>query len=608
MRRLQPIRLALRWCLLVFAFAPALVPLNMIFRYGVNMPYFDQWDVHIAGNFIKANQGDLSFSDLAALHSEHRILIPRIAWLLLGRLTHWNIIAEMVLGWLITCGSSIGILRLICVTQGRFSRGLPTTFLPRSILDGQVIFLWLLSNLLIFSPNQWENWLMGSEVGFVAPFFLILALLAAISSLKPWPKSILATLFSFAATYSAANGMLAWPLCTPLLAFPSSKQIFMERKWPLAVWLASGMLLVGLYFVGYQKPLHGGSHPYATGILPILQYVPAFVGAPLADMTQLDAAKSAGNLMLAMYVGGFVYFAFRFGGEGGRELCRRGLVWLMFGGFVVLSGVEAGIGRGALTPRQALSSRYISFSLYLPIALVSMAWLICDDPARRRASRGVEYSFKGLAIIMGLAVIVLAAMDFPQSFASAVANSRIRTEAKGALLLIRYLPDNPVLGNVFSEPGKQAGYAERLNQIGYLHPPLIASNCAADFQETDADAMGGVQGKVESVVRNTAGMVVATGWAVLAKKSRPADAVFLTYDNEAGQPIVLTFAPFYRKNEDANRQLGENFGLCEWIASFTKSSLPKELKTTSLAAWALDVSAGKAFKLAGTVKVILRPG
>jgi hypothetical protein len=71
---------------------------------------------------------------------------------------------------------------------------------------------------------------------------------------------------------------------------------------------------------------------------------------------------------------------------------------------------------------------------------------------------------------------------------------------------------------------------------------------------------------------------------------------------------VLTFAPFYRKNEDANRQLGENFGLCEWIASFTKSSLPKDVKTTTIAAWALDVSTGKALRLGGAVKLKLAPG
>lgn len=600
--------LLLRLACLAIAFLPAIVPLYIIFRYGVNMPYFDQWDVHIAGNFIKAHQQGLTFSDLVAQHSEHRILIPRIAWLLLGWTTHWNCIAEMVLGWVITCGSSAGILRLICLTQGHFNKALPTTFAPRSILDGRVMFLWLLSNLLIFSPSQWENWLLGSAVGFITPFFLILTFLTAISSLKPWPKFILATLFSFAATYSSANGMLVWPLCAPLLAFPFSKQAWGERKWPLAMWLASGMLLVGLYFVGYQKPLHGGSHPYAAGVSPILQYIPAFVGAPLVDMTQLDAAKLAGSLMLAMYACALAYVAYRFEDKDSREMFRRGLVWLMIGGFVVASGVEAGIGRGALSPRQALSSRYISFTLYLPIALVSIAWLIVDDPRRSRARRDVEYWIKGLPIALALLVIVLAVMVFPASFDQAREAHQTRNEGKGALLLISYLPNNRALGIVFSDPAKQAGYPAILNQMGYLHPPLIASRCAADFRETDADAMGGVRGELDELDRNGPDQAVATGWAVLTKKSCSADAVFLTYDDGTGRPIVLAYAHFFQMNRGVNRDLGDDFGLCEWIAGFPTHGLPRDLKTTTIAAWALDVSTGKAFKLGGAVQLIVRAG
>jgi hypothetical protein len=38
--------------------------------------------------------------------------------------------------------------------------------------------------------------------------------------------------------------------------------------------------------------------------------------------------------------------------------------------------------------------------------------------------------------------------------------------------------------------------------------------------------------------------VAATGWAALKKESRDADAVFLTYDDENGQPIAWAPAQF----------------------------------------------------------------
>ena len=43
--------------------------------------------------------GTLCFADFFAQHNEHRILFPRLIFFGLGRLTHWNIRAELFVSW-----------------------------------------------------------------------------------------------------------------------------------------------------------------------------------------------------------------------------------------------------------------------------------------------------------------------------------------------------------------------------------------------------------------------------------------------------------------------------------------------------------------------------
>ena len=93
--------------------SPALVQAWAISRFGVNVLFWDQWDPGIAGLFLKAQRGELSLSDFTALHNEHRILVPRVLYLLLGSLSGWNTLLEMWAEWLVVCATSHGVLLLI---------------------------------------------------------------------------------------------------------------------------------------------------------------------------------------------------------------------------------------------------------------------------------------------------------------------------------------------------------------------------------------------------------------------------------------------------------------------------------------------------------------
>src|SRR5436189_3578557 len=62
--------------LLLIAAPPLLIGL-LIFRDGVDVPFWDQWD-GTAPLFEKMAAGTLRFADFFAQHNEHRLLFPRL--------------------------------------------------------------------------------------------------------------------------------------------------------------------------------------------------------------------------------------------------------------------------------------------------------------------------------------------------------------------------------------------------------------------------------------------------------------------------------------------------------------------------------------------------
>ena len=145
--------------IVVMIVAPALLSLVFIVSYGVNCVYMDQWE--IVPLFDKLHTGTLSFNDLIAQHNEHRPLLPRLAMLGMGSLTHYNTIAEMYLSWALMCLVCLILFKLFTSSFG-FSKISMARFIPVP---------WL-----VFSLKQYENMLWGFElVHFMVILFFLLA-------------------------------------------------------------------------------------------------------------------------------------------------------------------------------------------------------------------------------------------------------------------------------------------------------------------------------------------------------------------------------------------------------------------------------------------------
>src|ERR1700720_3607308 len=239
----QSVRSIGRLARLLLIAAPPLLICLLIFRDGVDTPFWDEWD-GTAPLFEKMAAGTLGFADFFAQHNEHRILFPRLIFFGLGRLTHWNVRAELFVIW---------FLALICLFNiweiTRRSRRKDSSW-------------WLLfsSSVLLFSPLSYANFLWGFQIGFLLPLACITACIWVASYLRHPFNFVFAIMLCTVCTFSIASGLMSWLLTTPLLALERARSTSSRKWW--AIWMCAFLFEVLAFFYGYEKPAH---HPPSSG-------------------------------------------------------------------------------------------------------------------------------------------------------------------------------------------------------------------------------------------------------------------------------------------------------------------------------------------------------
>ena len=321
-----------RWGWYLVAGAPALIPLILIFRYGVNFHYYDEWVPDMAGVLIKAHSGQLTLGDIFAQHNEHRPALTRLIWVAMDPITHWNNISNLIVSWLVVVGTSFLMGLLIRKSQVR---------------GGLVV--WFLCNLLLFSPAQNENWLWGIGLANFLPGFFFLAAILAVRSRQGMAVRLAACLgLAGLATVSLGSGLLVWPLAGLLLLWPREDALGVKevgersaragRVWAGLVWVAAWAGMMALYYRGYERPTFD-MNPYDRTFWTICDWTLAFMGSWFPQL------QGPGVFWGRMIVGGAIgfgavaagfYFVVKL-----RMLDERMLPWLAVAAYGIASGLIA---------------------------------------------------------------------------------------------------------------------------------------------------------------------------------------------------------------------------------------------------------------------------
>ena len=567
--------------LLVLLFVLSVIPAvwvgSSILKYGVNFPFLDDWVVapYLYRYF---NYFNIPFHDLIGQHNESRPVFPRFIFIGLASLTKWDKKCEMLVILAIACFTSFNIYRLNTLT------------IKGSIIKGVLILIIL--NILIFSPTQYENWLWGVQILVVMPMFCIsTAILVSYSSIKPINKVIICICLATISTFSYANGIVAWLVILPVLACNNWCD-FKGKKSLSILWIAGFVLNAYLYFYNYHKPPQHPDILKNTNSIDLLEYFFCFLGSPFA-FTKLTTAAIVGVALVITFIGVCAYLLYF---RKDYILWHRAIGWMSIASYTIISALVTASGRVGFGVGQSMASRYTTFSLYLPIALIPLVVIIIEH------SRQQGYLLKQKQIVTGTILVLLTILMYLHTTSASIAMQMMsnwrsdRLQGKACLMFLNVLPEEKCLKEkVFPNIDAVKDLGSKINSIGFLNPPLLTGNKIQDMQwviEGNTEAYGWFDA-LREVSKNE---YVASGWAVLPDRNEPADAVVLTYEDTKKGDIIFGISDTRIARQDVVKVFTQKeYLMSGWQKSFSASRLPKgKLKVD---AWAYDTNTGKAFKL-----------
>jgi hypothetical protein len=316
-----------------------------IFLVGLDVPFLDQWAV--AALLQKIQQETASLADLFAQHNEHRPFFPRLLWIALAAVTHYNINAQLWLNLLIAVGTFIFFIQRSLKTWERLNLRVSPFIIP---------FL----SLLVFNLGANESWLQGIQTIMFLGIACVVMGLFLLSEASSWASFWGAAILGVISTFSMANGLLFWPvgLLVLLAANEGPSRI---RKFLL--WVVISALCMGEFFMDWTSQGH-------LNILYVWNHIPAwiiwmldFLGSPL--MTLWYAAWFFGLLSVALYL----------------LLLRQMWVtkqwqpfipFLAIALFVLLTGFSISLGRMEMGMEQAVVPRYLTQSAWYWASLTAL--------------------------------------------------------------------------------------------------------------------------------------------------------------------------------------------------------------------------------------------
>lgn len=568
----------------ILVFLPGLWLGYLIYTYGVDTPYWDEWD-EMPGLLLKLHAGTLSWSDLIAQHNEHRILFPRLIMLAAAWLTSWNVRAEMLITWLLAGFCAFNLWRLNRATGG-----------TNSNLD---LVLLTSANVLLFTPIAFENWLWGFQIGFLLPLTVVTMALWLITVSRPFWAWFFAIVLSFVCTFSMASGVLCWLVTLPLLLFRNGRFVGRDKIRSLIGWLVLFLGSVALYAHGYTKPQE---HPDfllmfkqpGTAVL----YLLAYFGNPFGWAVGFGMMFTASGVLLLLFVGALVCLWFA---RKDTTLIARALPWIMLCVYSLLNGLFTMAGRLGFGIGQATAPRYVSFSVLLPIGLLFIWAAIYTHWRKGNVTRPQVQIFSGLLVgclVLGLAMNLFSAL-------LVLSQWRYWQMARiVSKVLVEFVPitneEALMNGEHFTFGNAQAVREDsrRLAGLGYLRPAPVTDPDIAPL--ADSLEISPEHGYFDHVVQTGDGAAYVYGWAAKPDIDQPADAVLLTYEDPAhpGHDIIFGIAPTgYIRADVVRATQSEGYRRVGWYKPLTPGLLPPGPHL--LRAWAFDVDENRAYRLSG---------
>ena len=288
--------------------------------------------------------------------------------------------------------------------------------------------------------------------------------------------------------------------------------------------------------------------------------------------------------------------------------------WFALGLYSIGSAVLAALGRVGYGASYALASRYVTFSLYLAIAVIGLVafWVSLRLPVR---------TFRALAIPLMLAVflsdqavrprrwthpiclLLVAAYLVPYTLTASnnwfflrALSARDRL-AHAAILFCRTLDTSEVIKKTAypNDARPVTENADAVDRLKLWRPPLVRTNRIDSLPHEIADGRR-ASGSCESLTPLEGNMIRASGWAALDAKGRPPDCVAIAYQVAPDQPWTLCAISdsFAMRPEIVKRLRTMEQLWTGWSATLPRSAFPPGAQ---LSFWAVDADEPRLYQL-----------
>jgi len=557
---------------------PIVLLIGFMARYGVNVPFADEWG--LVDTFHKVYTGEATLQYLAGQHNEHRILFPRIIFLALAFPSKWEIAYERYFNVFLSIITFLAICRI--AHNQHHSENKRSLHLAN-----------LLSCILIFSVVQHETWLSGFQLTWV----IITSCLAVAALLLDAPKSgpirfLGAALLCFVASFSSAHGLFPWLALLPsVVLIPNT---FRQRFIKAILWFSLFAGCFALYMHGYHKPpghpdpLYFLDHPWSAA-----NYLLTLLGSSL--IRSRTGAVIAGLILLFLFAIFALYYARN------SKLRKLSAPWLSLGAFSILFALATTLGRAGFGAGQAMSTRYITASIFLTVSVIQM-WRLLLDRSKTTGIASIlgKWQFQGFSgILIGICIV-----NSFQAVSVWHGDWNHRSNGKACLEMI-YLMDeshfigdapNSCLKHLFPATPPMKGWTDKLIDMGFRDFPQNVP-----FISNPEKSYGAIELSTdkESAIFTRDDTVSISGWAILPDNPKPPKIVILT---EGDSQRFFASAYVEGESPDIAEKLGSNrYGRAGWSVAFSPEQMqPGEKK---LKAWVYDPDGEQFIQLSGEPKI-----
>jgi hypothetical protein len=340
---------------IVLILLPLIFLISNIYYFKVNVPWDDEW------NFIptinKFYTHTLPISDLWIPVNEHRIVLPMMIYLNLIKYTSWDN------AYMLIPSVFLAIILFIFV-----SREIRKLFIYLHIKS---FWPFLFISIMIFSINQFENWILSGQFAVFLCIFALLLGLSIIIRSNLSPKSFfLAVSSGFISSISFGYGVLFWPLGLFFLI----KNEIKHKKMYVYLWLIISCTILTFYFTNLKvQAFTPFKLTFSRYFLNFFAYIFLFIGRPLGVIFYHKPLLSVfmGILCVSFNISFFMIIL------KDKKINSRFLdIPLLFSLITIGCAVITALSRAGSGYEQAHSSRYISVANFIWISNIILITIV----------------------------------------------------------------------------------------------------------------------------------------------------------------------------------------------------------------------------------------